>query len=121
VISRHHLHLMASDTDATIAFWRDDFGAASRRSTWGATSAIATHGRRTAESRASPLAAQGAHGAVVSVPGRELSAERSTYCVIAQVIAPSRTYTASSSRVWGVHRRLVARTHVRLDDCPIAA
>jgi catechol 2,3-dioxygenase-like lactoylglutathione lyase family enzyme len=27
VISLHHAHLMASDIDATIAFWRDGFGA----------------------------------------------------------------------------------------------
>ena len=27
VISLHHTHLMASDVDATIAFWRDHFGA----------------------------------------------------------------------------------------------
>jgi catechol 2,3-dioxygenase-like lactoylglutathione lyase family enzyme len=27
MISLHHTHLMASDVDATIAFWRDHFGA----------------------------------------------------------------------------------------------
>ena len=27
MISLHHVHLMASDVDATIAFWRDHFGA----------------------------------------------------------------------------------------------
>jgi excinuclease ABC subunit A len=27
VISLHHTHLMASDIDATIAFWREGFGA----------------------------------------------------------------------------------------------
>jgi catechol 2,3-dioxygenase-like lactoylglutathione lyase family enzyme len=27
MISLHHTHLLASDLDATIAFWRDSFGA----------------------------------------------------------------------------------------------
>ena len=27
MFSLHHVHLMASDVDATIAFWRDHFGA----------------------------------------------------------------------------------------------
>ena len=27
MFSLHHVHLMASDVEATIAFWRDHFGA----------------------------------------------------------------------------------------------
>jgi catechol 2,3-dioxygenase-like lactoylglutathione lyase family enzyme len=27
MLSLHHVHLMASDTEATIAFWREHFGA----------------------------------------------------------------------------------------------